>query len=210
MLNNNANTINANEINIAELITSFNNAKEKLFIKLTGEDKYVDCPRKEIANMVETVHIRLNQYVSIPVTNTIFNSFDIDVENLFRIAEDNTRLNNRVNIQTLPGIMSALSGMEVEEDGCNAVVVTNENMRYGATALFYSGVLDGLYKVFNGDYYILPSSVHEVICVPATVNMKVKKLIDMVTEINSSVVDEDDKLTDSVYTYDGKRFYQVA
>ena len=50
------------------------------------------------------------------------------------------------------------------------------------------------------DFYILPSSIHEWIVVPASVQDP-DVLRSIVQEINGSTVDEAEQLSDSVYTY---------
>ena len=43
------------------------------------------------------------------------------------------------------------------------IVVTNETGIDGAAAVFYPGVMDQLGEEIKGDFFILPSSVHELL-----------------------------------------------
>lgn len=52
----------------------------------------------------------------------------------------------------------------------------------------------------DGDYYILPSSIHEIILCPAD-GKKAEELKRMVYGINRLVVREEEVLSDSVYYY---------
>ncbi len=56
----------------------------------------------------------------------------------------------------------------------------------------------------GGDFFILPSSIHEVLIVPDNGEMGLKDLEAMVKEVNATQVAPADKLTDSVYHYDSK------
>ena len=56
-------------------------------------------------------------------------------------------------------------------------------------------------ELLGSDYYILPSSVHEVILVPDAPGITEKELCDMVKQANRTVVDEKDILSDNVYHY---------
>ena len=56
--------------------------------------------------------------------------------------------------------------------------------------------------ILKKDYYILPSSVHEVIIVPYSEIYVCSKLDEMVREINSTQVEEEDVLSNHVYLYD--------
>lgn len=82
-------------------------------------------------------------------------------------------------------------------------VLTNSVKRYGA-----AGILNKkLVKEFAGDkdYYILPSSVHETIFVPADGRMNREELDSMVAEVNSSTVVREEWLTDHSYYYDAAK-----
>ena len=70
----------------------------------------------------------------------------------------------------------------------------------------HSNYLSGVvaYKSI-GDYYILPSSVHEVIVLPASKkNNEAVNLVQMVKEINVTEVAPEEKLSDEVYFFDGR------
>ena len=54
------------------------------------------------------------------------------------------------------------------------------------------------------DIYVLPSSVHEVILVPAGAGADKESLREIVTDINRTQVAEDEVLADSVYYYSRK------
>ena len=82
------------------------------------------------------------------------------------------------------------------------IVVTNETGIDGAAAVFYPGVMDQLGEEIKGDFFILPSSVHEIIVAPDDGRLSYSELKEMVTEINETQVAPEDRLTDEVYHYD--------
>ena len=51
-----------------------------------------------------------------------------------------------------------------------------------------------------GEFYIIPSSVHELIITPKQRGMSRDKLTQIVKEVNASVVDENDFLADRAFT----------
>ena len=67
--------------------------------------------------------------------------------------------------------------------------------------MFYPDVKEKAAEIIGGDYYILPSSCHEVILVPDTLEVKAKDLCEMVKEANRTVVEDKDILSDNVYHY---------
>ncbi len=84
-------------------------------------------------------------------------------------------------------------------------VLTNRQKMNGAACMFYSGVLEDFGKKLGRDFYLLPSSVHEVILVPADETVSKEALWEIVTDINRTQVAEEEILADSVYYYDRKK-----
>lgn len=81
-------------------------------------------------------------------------------------------------------------------------VLTTESGNLGASALFYPDVKEKAAEMIGSGYYVLPSSIHEVILVPDTMNHDARDLCDMVKQANRSVVEPKDVLSDNVYHYD--------
>ncbi len=71
---------------------------------------------------------------------------------------------------------------------------------YGASVILMPGVLESVAKRMGGAIYILLSSVHEVIIVPGN-QYDLEMLKETVHSVNSTVVAEDDFLSDNVYEY---------
>lgn len=93
--------------------------------------------------------------------------------------------------------MSADNG----KDRIPMYVLTNEKKLYGAACMLYPGVLKKFSEKMRQDFYILPSSVHEVILVPADAKADQESLRETVTDINRTQVAEEEVLADSVYFY---------
>ncbi|MDD5922538.1 MAG: DUF5688 family protein, partial [Eubacteriales bacterium] len=66
------------------------------------------------------------------------------------------------------------------------MVLTNAEQVYGVSALFYPDQLGEMTDKLGGNFFILPSSVHEIIAIPDDGSMEVKDLEQMVMEINAS------------------------
>lgn len=81
-------------------------------------------------------------------------------------------------------------------------VLSNHIRMHGAAVLLYSHVLKRFAEEKRQNFYILPSSVHEVILIPDSGKENPVKLRDMVQEVNMAEVDSQEQLSDSVYYYD--------
>ena len=73
---------------------------------------------------------------------------------------------------------------------------------YGAAALLYPGCLEGIGMYLKDNYYILPSSVHEVIVVAEKDSPGSGRLGSMVREVNATQMEEEDILSNQIYYYD--------
>ena len=94
-----------------------------------------------------------------------------------------------------PGELFDLGGM-------NVYVVTNFETVRGAAAILIREAMEKLWEMI-GDFYILPSSVHELI---VSTDMPPEDLKDMVREVNDSeYVDEDELLSYNIYRYDHEK-----
>ena len=82
------------------------------------------------------------------------------------------------------------------------MVVSNEKHFRGAAVLFYPGVMEEIAMKLGGDYYIITSSVPEVLAIPADPSLSVDYLNQLVTEANLLHVPENERLSDGVYLYE--------
>lgn len=71
--------------------------------------------------------------------------------------------------------------------------------------------MDQIGESLKGDYYILPSSTHEMLVLPDNGEMTSHELKRMVMEVNNSEVRPEEKLAGEVYHYDTKdRIFEKA
>lgn len=80
-------------------------------------------------------------------------------------------------------------------------VLSNKQKLQGAACMFYPNVLKNFAKERGCNLYILPSSIHEVILLPDTGDTSKESLLEMVTEINKTQVEDCEILADSIYYY---------
>ncbi|MDY2628590.1 MAG: DUF5688 family protein [Lachnospiraceae bacterium] len=81
-------------------------------------------------------------------------------------------------------------------------VLTNSSRCNGAAALLYENALEHASDRIGGNFYILPSSIHEVILLPDDGQLEPANLAEMVCEINKHDVAATEKLSDTIYYYD--------
>lgn len=77
------------------------------------------------------------------------------------------------------------------------------NVNSSGASLFYEGVLDELAKIFGGFFFIIPSSLREVLVMPGDKAMSPEELSAMITDINNikGVVEPEEVLANHGYVY---------
>lgn len=151
--------------------------------------------------MIKPITVRngIYFYVASQIDNALIynpNYTDEDVE----IAKANTIRNAVIGDMMTIMAGEGTSLRDWTPDGVMNVITTRGNAN-GAGILLCTDYLKGVFNKI-GDYYILPSSIHEVIVVskescpgdPAV-------LSKMVSEINADYVDDEDVLADECFEY---------
>lgn len=88
-------------------------------------------------------------------------------------------------------------------------VLTNKSNYFGASSLLFDSVLQDIAGKLKDDFWVLPSSIHECIIVPAEFAMSKEELQEMVREINRSEVAQEDFLSDEIYLYQ-RKFHKLS
>ncbi len=87
--------------------------------------------------------------------------------------------------------------VEIEE--VPMYILTIQSKQYGAAAVISDTVMEQI-RDQMGEFYILPSSQHEVILIPSDVRL-VEELNQMVREVNARCLDPKDYLSNHTYQY---------
>lgn len=101
-------------------------------------------------------------------------------------------------------LISELQGTD-EAGGSLFYVLSNKVNINGAITLFYPGMLGRLEKKFPGGFYLIPSSIHEMLLLAESEETEVRELNQMVCEVNESHVAPEEVLSDHVYYYSKTR-----
>ena len=84
-------------------------------------------------------------------------------------------------------------------------ILTNQDSFYGANAVFFPELLERVSQAMGGDYYVLPSSVHELLVLPQSLDGFMTSdaygLQEIVRNVNETLLPEE-VLSDQVQYYD--------
>lgn len=87
-------------------------------------------------------------------------------------------------------------------------VISNKRRFYGAIALLYPSVQTRLREIMGDEFVIIPSSVHEVLAIPAHF-ADIVALPGMVRAINNEQVDKEEWLAETAYFARFNRFGEM-
>ena len=104
----------------------------------------------------------------------------------------------------LPNLLETGEPIQMSEDMLPVFVLSNDHAMQGASLITLPDLLDQIGDIVQDDFYILPSSLHEVIIVPQNTQMTLDELSEMVHSVNESQVAAEDLLSDKVQHYDTK------
>ena len=82
--------------------------------------------------------------------------------------------------------------------------LTNESKMNGASLLLQEDIRKQIGECLGSDYFVIPSSVHEVLILPDNGIFQVPELNAMVQEVNETQVERQEQLSDKVQFCDKK------
>lgn len=148
---------------------------------------------------------------SIRVSDEMLKIWEKTEKELFEQSVDN--INTETQVEDILDVLGAM-GYEIPGEAREEqamIVITNKKNIYGAASILVPEVCEKLSERLGGNFYVFPSSIHELIAVPAGIDEDVTCLKDMVAGINQSVVSPDIFLSDNIYIFDAeKKMLKIA
>ncbi len=150
---------------------------------------YADCQIGETAGSILIHHKHIEEW-------------GITEDELIAAAEENTPILYPVKLKPLSFVLGLgddicpLPGMSG-----HMFVLSNTENQNGAASVCYKDVLDNFSQKIKDDLVVLPSSVHETILLPLQEKSNLDSLKEMVYDINRTVLDRSEFLSDNVYVY---------
>lgn len=203
-------------------IRDFSAIKGKICYKLVNAERNAarlqEIPHRLYQDLAVVYYILLSkgnfEFVSITVKNDMMDLWGVDEVTLYELARKNTPALLRSDVSTMTEVFLQILDSDVEEDSeCldtgdlqdmpQLYVATNEYRVDGAAAILYDDVLEGFAKEVGSDFYILPSSVHEMLFWPVS-STEEERVLEIVRGINAECVSPEEILSDNIYRYYAK------
>ena len=191
-------------------LSAYEKVRDRLFIRVCSREMNASYLRTAPHQCIEDLALTCHVLVELPHRNDVFASVTVrwDMLKEYGITEDVLFADALANSgKILPGRISRLREALGTELTCSVnkepfLVVTNRRGVNGASALFYPGMMEKIAEEAGGSYYVLPSSIHEVLIVKDEGEDVSASLEALVRDVNQRVVDPSERLSDHVYHYD--------
>lgn len=179
---------------------------DQLRIKLVPTEYNQDLLKK--AAHVEMEDLSMMVYAMAPqsdgstkailVTDAALDAMGIDRE---QFLHDAIRASERNYPAQMTPLSSFLFGYN-EGPAAQIYVASMQDMTNGAGVIMYPDFMEKAAKELRGDFFILPSSVHEVLLLRDDSFFSLDHLKEIVHEVNRTEVAMEDLLSDNVYHFD--------
>jgi hypothetical protein len=197
-----------------EEMMHYSNAKKKIIYRLVNAKKnkqlLKNVPHESFCDFAIVYYLLLggNEIgnTMVLIQDSQREVWGITKEELRRVAQENTQKCMGIEFKSLNEIIREMIEEEEEHIQENAAyVLTNRIRSHGASVLLYDGIFEMVAKEMKGAYYIVPSSIHELIIVPEEENINLAELKDTVIKMNTTKVGAEEVLSDNVYYFNPVR-----
>lgn len=177
-------------------------------------------PHRKFLNLAVTYRLELPEsggfQAGIRINRSLIELWGATEGELYMEAMENLE-KEPYNIQPIAKLLGGMAGIpaeavrELPEEMTKQYVLSNESCRYGAAGMLHQDLMARFAEQAGGNFYILPSSVHDLILLPDDGSVNVECLKEMVQEVNKSVVAREEWLSEDVYYYEcGEKKVSIA
>ena len=204
-----------------EQFRNYENVKEKLVMQVIpvepNAEKLATVPHKTIEDIAVVYRIDVSDSrhhnATVLVTNQMLDQFGITPEQLHQDAVISQAEHHPPTLRNMSEMMAEMMGsaefMDVPESPM--WVATVAGGLNGAAAVQIPEFMDQAAEKLGGNFFVLPSSIHECLFIKDDGEFQRPQLEEMVQSVNATEVSEADFLSDSVYHYDSEaRIFEKA
>ena len=162
--------------------------------------------------------------LSMAITNDLMTNYDLTEEMLFKIAMRNMcdqkdyemRYIHEDVIEKKAKLVALAENVDeryaikevsesFEDWNYDIMYLTNRRHDRGAALMLREDLMEQLAEKLDGSFYIIPSSIHEVIVVSEHAQITEDSMTELLHQMNSEMDDEKEYLSDSIYFYDAEK-----
>lgn len=204
-------------------VEDYEQVKDRLYLIVLNQDNqeylketvHQDIPETNLTAVIRVLcgEMKDQSIGSFAVKESLLSMWDRTKEQVYEQALANTERFFPARLMNVMDVIQnlALQVDERKEEGENSIknllpyeqyVLSNTEKFHGATAILYPGLLQEIGEATKSSFFLLPSSLHEVILMKDNGEMSAEELQRMVMQINRTEVKPEEVLSDEVYCYD--------
>ena len=177
-----------------------------------NEARLADVPSRQMEDMAVIYRLDLGEmnggHASIVVNNDLMEHFGVTAEQLHEDMQANAPLTHPVSIRSMEEVLGEMMGgmpLPGPEPGQPYLfVASRQDMFQGAGIMAYPDFFQQAAEKVGGDFFIQPSSIHEILLLPDDGSMGWQELTNMVQSVNASEVLPEERLSDNVFHFDAQ------
>lgn len=198
-------------------LRDFEKIKDKIFFRVINYDAnrnlFANVPHREYLDLAVlyqvVVKISGDMQGNIVISNDMLKAWGITELELYELAYANSFLPEGLRIRTLENVVSDMcggftEGLDILAEPVNRTlmyVVDTGTQSFGSAAILEKESFKKLADKEGCDLFLIPSSTHEYIIVPKKGGVLAEKLKEMLWEVNYTVLDPEELLSNHIYQY---------
>lgn len=195
-----------NSVNVTskdfDWVNNWEEVKEKLRFKLVHKRNvvpvYTSARARGFSDLIMVPYIQMsinNSFGSTIVTESMMDNWGVTKRKVMDTAIRNTSC----RVRNLSEVFGEMTGQPEDVFPSPLVVVTTEDQIYGAAAIIKAR--EELKTLFPDGYYVIPSSINEVLILPKDIGANKDVINTFINEVNTTQLDSVDVLSNRVYEF---------
>ena len=193
-------------------ITDYETMKNNLVMQLVpvepNKEMLANIPHKTVEDIAVVYRVELSNKgdssASTLVTNHLLEEYGVMPEQLHMDAVAAQLVSHPPVLKNMSEMLGGMSGGMIDMPESPMWVATVEGGTNGAAVIEFSDFMEEAAGRLGGDFFVLPSSVHEVLLIRDDGSFEREQLEEMVRNVNATEVSAAEFLSDSVYHYDSE------
>ena len=201
------------------IMENYEAVKNRLVMQLVpvkgNEDMLNTIPHRVVDDLAVVYRVEMSYTrdgsASAVLTNKILEGFGITEEQLHQDAVKSQEALHPAVLKNMTDIMKEMMGDAFDEEESPMWVASNEAGFQGASVVEIPEFMNQSAEKLGGDFFVIPSSIHEVLFIRDDGSFEKPYLEDMLRSVNATNVTPAEYLSDSLYHYDSEgRVFEKA
>ena len=213
-------------------VLSYENAKDNIICKLINyeqnKEMLQNMPHRKVEDLAIIYQIKVpdfaeDEMATVKLNNAHMQRLGVDEETLYKVAMENTKRLMPPSLEDMLGFLKLSMGADMAnmldldldeaedmiENTYNGMIpmyiLSNSKKINGAISILDPDTMDKMAAIIGEKYFVIPSSVHEVIVIPFNGDyQEYKRYEQMVEEVNATQLSPEEILSGRMYMVDAK------